>query len=117
MADGTFVTILGSVEFDPAVRDVQGKEVTDVTVRAVHNQKKYRITFWPNLKDAASEIKNGDLIAVKGKGSQNTVQGNDGPVTYNNVSAFSLKNLGAFVDGEKPSTDNTPAAADDDIPF
>lgn len=117
MAEGTFVTILGSVEFDPSERQVQGKDVTDVTLRAVHNQKKYRVTFWPNLAEAAAKIKKGDLIAVTGKGSQNTVDGDDGPRTYNNVSAFGILNLGAFVMGEKPATDNAQTVADDDIPF
>lgn len=117
MSDSTFVSILGTVEFDPATRDVQGKEVTDVTVRATHNQAKYRITFWPNLKDEAAKIVKGSVILVTGKGSKNTVDGNDGPVTYNNVSAFGIKNLGDLTVGEKPAVDNAATAADDDIPF
>lgn len=113
-----FVSILGTVEFDPdRDRDVQGKKVTDVTVRATHNQQKYRITFWPNLKDEAAAISKGDVIVVTGKGSKNTVQGDDGPVTYNNVSAFGVKHLGSLTLGEKPATDNTSTAADDEIPF
>lgn len=116
MAEGTFVTVAGSIEFDPETRTVQEKEVTDVTIRAVHNQKNYRITFWPNLKDEAEKLVKGDFIAVTGKGTTNTVNGDNGPRTYNNVSAFGVSVLGKIVFGEKPATDNQPVA-DDDIPF
>lgn len=119
MADGEFVTIIGSVEFPPTERTIKqngsDKNVRDVTIRGVHNQKKYRVTLWPNLADV--EVAENDLIAVKGKGSQNTVDGDNGPVTYNNVSAFGVKNLGPITLGEKPKVDNDQTVADDDIPF
>lgn len=115
MAEGTFVTILGSVEFDPQTRDAQGKQVTDVTIRGAHNQKRYRCTIWPNLKDF--EVAKGDIVIFTGKGSTNTVDGDDGPKTYNNVSVYAAKNLGALDEGEKPANDNAGTVADDDIPF
>lgn len=115
MSDNAFVTIVGSVEFDPQERKVQNKDVRDVTIRGSHNQKKYRVTIWPNLAEVA--VAKGDIIVVTGKGSQNTVDGDNGPVTYNNVSAFGIKNLGALTMGEKPATDNAPTGDDDDIPF
>lgn len=115
MSDNSFVTIVGSVEFDPAERKVQNKDVRDVTIRGAHNQKKYRVTLWPNLAEA--KVAKGDVIVVTGKGSQNTVDGDNGPVTYNNVSAFGILNLGALIMGEKPATDNGDNGGDDDIPF
>lgn len=115
MSNTDFVTIVGSVEFPPAERKVQNKDVRDVTIRGVHTQKKYRVTLWPNLADIA--VAEGDIIAVTGKSSQNTVDGDNGPVTYNNVSAFGIAVLGKITEGEKPATDNTDTVADDDIPF
>lgn len=115
-SNSEFVSIIGSVEFDPSTRQVQGKTVRDVTIRGAHNQKKYRVTLWPNLDGVKVDVN--DVIFVKGKGSSNTVDGDNGPVTYNNVSAYSVLNLGALEEGTKPATDNAqPAAADDDIPF
>lgn len=117
MAEGTFATVVGSIEFDPSTRKVQNKEVTDVTIRSAATQKKVRVTFWPNLAGFAATLQKGQIVAIVGKASTNTVDGDDGPVTYNNLSAFGGAVLGQLTEGEKPPVDNADAAADDDIPF
>lgn len=117
MAEGQFITLLGSIEFDPQERKVQDKDVTDVTVRSAATQKKFRCTIWPNLSGFAATLAKGQIVALVGKASSNTVDGDNGPVTYNNLSVFSGAVLGTLTEGEKPATDNTPAPADDDIPF
>lgn len=116
MAEGQFATIIGSIEFPPQNRTVQGKEVTDVTIRSAATQKKVRVTIWPNLAGLAATLQKGQIVAFVGKASQNTVDGDDGPVTYNNLSAFSGAVLGQLTEGEKPPVDNAQPA-DDDIPF
>ena len=117
MADGTFVTIVGSVEFDPEQRDVQGKTVLDVTLRSAGTQKKIRATLWPNLKEYFGKVEKGQLLGLKGKMTQNTVQGDNGTVTYNNLSVYEVLILGKFDAGEQPETDNAEVKRDDDIPF
>ena len=113
MAEGTFITLVGSVEFPPEQRKVQEKEVTDVSVRSAATQKKFRCTIWPNLAEFAAKLQKGDIIAFVGKASTNTVDG----TTYNNMSVLSAAVLGTLDGGTKPPTDNAPQAADDDIPF
>lgn len=118
MAEGDFVTVVGSVEFPPEQRTVQSKNVLDVTIRSTSG-KKVRATIWPNLSEYFDKVEKGQLVSFKGKGTKNTVDGDNGPVTYNNLSVAEILILGSFDAGTKPETDNSPAAtaADDDIPF
>lgn len=118
MADGDFVTVVGSVEFPPEQRTVQSKQVLDVTIRSVGG-KKVRATIWPNLAEYFGKVEKGQLVAFRGKSTTNTVNGDNGPTTYNNLSVSDIAIIGTFDAGEQPATDNTTtaAAADDDIPF
>ena len=116
MADSDFKTVVGSVEFEPETRQVAGKEVLDVTIRSTSGSK-IRATIWPNLKAYFDKIHKDDLVAFRGKGTKNTVDGNDGPITYNNLSVTSLRLLGTFDSGEQPERDNAQLTADDELPF
>jgi hypothetical protein len=116
VADSDFKTIVGSVEFDPETRTVQGKEVLDISLRSTTG-KKVRATLWPNLKAYFDKVEKGQLLGLKGKGTTNTVDGDNGPVTYNNLSVSDIVIIGAFDAGEKPERDNASTVADDDIPF
>lgn len=115
-SDSNFVTVAGIVQFDPQEREVQGKEVRDITIRGIGTGKKYRITLWPDL--AAAEVARGDFVAVDGKGSTNTVQTDNGPVTYYNVSATHIVVNGTVYSREREEVVNeAPSAQTDDIPF
>ena len=118
MAEGTFVTVAGIVQFDPQEREVAGKDVRDITIRGIgemtkDGQRKYRITLWPDLADA--EVKRGDFVVVDGKGSRNEHNG----TVYYNVSANHIVVNGRVTSARKDEVVNdVPApAADDDIPF
>jgi hypothetical protein len=108
-----FVTVAGTVQFDPQEREVSGKDVRDITIRAVHNQQKYRITLWPDL--AHAEVARGDAVFVDGKGSKREKDG----VTYNNVSAVAIVVNGTPYARVKDEVVNEqqPSAQSDDIPF
>ena len=42
-----YVTIAGVVQFDPRQRTAGDKQVRDVAIRSIADQKMYNITLWP----------------------------------------------------------------------
>lgn len=122
MADSAkYVTVAGIVQFDPQEREVQGKDVRDITIRGVgemtkDGQRKYRITLWPDL--AHAPVKRGDAVFVDGKGSRN--ENKETGAVYYNVSANAIVVNGVPYAAERDEVENAvapSAVADDDIPF
>lgn len=71
-----YVTAEGFIQFDPQVREVNGQEVTDVTIKTPGSAGKLlRVTIWGEFDVS---VEKGDWIAVDGKFSVNTYEGRDG---------------------------------------
>lgn len=84
-----YAVVAGFVQFDPRKREVNGKTVTDVTIKAVGSQKLISITIWPEFGDVA--IEKGDFLAADGKFSTSLGQGKDGAQReYINLSPSAL---------------------------
>ena len=120
MAEAVFRSIQGTVEFDPREGQAGGKDVRNITV-ATFGLKDQAIkvgaTLWPSHAHVA--VKKGDIVALRGKFTQNRVDGEDGPKVYNNLSVTGITVLGTLDPGKKDAVENAvPAdAADDDIPY
>src|SRR3954471_14506534 len=85
MADKTYATAVGFVQFKVEERDVNGQTVRDVTIRTPGTDGKLiRITLWPEY--AAQEVALGDFIAVDGDVTTREHEGK----TYVNMNASKL---------------------------
>jgi single-stranded DNA-binding protein len=122
MADSAkkpYVTAVGFVQFDPVVREANGKSVTDLVVKLPGGeQTMVRITVWPEIQ--VDGIAKGDFIAVDGQFSSNTYQANDGTTkTSLQISAFNLAVLGkAAARAERDVVAGAaPAGTTDKVPF
>ena len=117
MAD-TYAVVGGFVQFEPKVREANGKTVRDVLVKALGTQKMVRITIWP--EHDGTEIGEGSLLIAEGKFSQSMGQAQDGsPREYLNLSASKLVVLPAAAKSERQVIRSAAPAAqsDEDIPF
>lgn len=65
MSDKQYAGVTGIVQFDPKEREVNGKAVVDIAVRAAGSQKLVNLTIWPEFQLAAP-IKKGDGIIADG---------------------------------------------------
>src|SRR3954469_231913 len=63
LSDTTYASVAGFIQFDPVTRDANGKEVTDVTVKAIGSQKLVKVTIWPDFDFEGEEVTKGDFIA------------------------------------------------------
>jgi hypothetical protein len=112
-----FIQDFGNPDKAVTERDVNGKQVRDVTVRALGSQKNVRITVWPELKDV--EISAGDFIVAEGKFTTNLGQAADGsPREYLNLSASRLVRLpGAVAAPREVVTSGASSKPTENIPF
>lgn len=113
-----YITIAGIVQFDPRTRQAGDKEVRDVLIRAIGDNKNYSITIWP--EKANIPINKGDFLVADGKYSSSVGQNKAGEqVTYHNLSANTIFRLeGSAVSGATPSAAPAAAAASgDNFPF
>lgn len=122
MAESTFRTLAGVVQFDPVERTAAGKEIRNVTIRTVglkEQSMRVSCTLWPSHAD--EDVAKGDFIVVEGKFDRKTGENKEGEaVTYNNLSVGSILVLGALNDGERIATTAVGSAdepAEDDIPY
>lgn len=84
-----YITIAGLIQFDPRDRQAGGKQVRDVVVRAIGDNKNYSVTIWP--ENGHITVNKGDVLFVDGKLSQSVGQNKAGEqVTYNNLSAMNI---------------------------
>lgn len=94
MAEGTYVTALGFVQFEPVEREANGKNVTEFVIKTPGGDgKNIRVTVWPETDLGPVAI--GDFIAVDGKFSSSVYQAQDGTErTSLQISAGYIAKLG-----------------------
>lgn len=112
MAEGKaeYRGVAGFIQFEPNDREAAGKQVRDITIRPVSvlgakglTDGKVRATVWPDFADVT--LLKGDAVFVEGRYTKNTVDGDNGPVTYHNISVTSLARLEG-VSSSKPDVVN-----------
>jgi hypothetical protein len=117
MAD--YMTVAGLIQFDPTQRTAAGKEVKDIVIRAVGNNKQISITVWPEQQHIP--LNKGDFIVADGSYSSKPGQNKHGEqVTYHNLSATTLHNLtnqGGATPAPTTATATPASSADDDDDF
>ena len=114
-----YITIAGIVQFDPRERKAGDKQVRDVLIRAIGDNRNYSITVWP--EKANIPINKGDFVVADGKYSSSVGQNKNGEqVTYHNLSAntvFRLDGGGASTTTSAPAASAETAASGDNFPF
>ena len=113
-----YITVAGIVQFDPRTRQANGKEVRDVAIRSLANNKMINITLWP--EKANIKVSKGDFIVADGKYTQSMGQNKNGEqVTYHNLSATVFHNVLAGAMPEQNAGTGAASSADtaDDFPF
>ena len=120
-----YITVAGIIQFDPRDRTAGGKDIRDVAVRSIGNNKLVNITVWPENGDVP--LSKGDFIVADGKFSQSLGQNRNGEQqTYYNLSATTILNLTPTVEPMPASAKKTTkkaadavadAPATDDFPF
>lgn len=81
LSDNEYLTVTGTIEFDPEQKEANNKQITSFTVTGP-GQIKIRVTVWPELKIPAGLLKKGLPVGVRGKYTQNG--------EYHNISATSI---------------------------
>jgi len=77
MAEATYVSAEGFVQFNPTEREANGQKVVDVTIKTPGTEPALiRVTIWPELQGV--EVERGDWIAVDGKFQVGAFKGRDG---------------------------------------
>lgn len=111
--------MFGVVQFDPREGNAGGKPVRNIVIREVGFTKPLRVsaTLWPSHDHVA--VAKGDVVVVDGSATQTKGEGQNGPVTYNNLSVSQIKVFGSTDSGKRVETVNTADATEDDeeIPF
>lgn len=118
LADKTYATVAGFVQFDPRERDVNNQTVTDIVVKAIGSQKLVRITVWPEFE--VGEISKGDFVAADGVFTTSVGQTDDGSTReYLNLSASVLSVLPSVPKKERSvvSKGSSSKKAEGDLPF
>ena len=113
-----YMTIAGIVQFPPRERQAGGKQVRDVLIRAIGDNKNYSITVWP--ENGNIPINKGDFLVADGKYSSSVGQNKEGSqVTYHNLSSNTIFRLDGNSDGVVAPTASAPtaAASGDEFPF
>lgn len=117
-----YVTIAGLIQFDPRQRTTKdGKQVRDIAVRAIGNNKLVNVTVWPEKDNIP--LSKGDFVVADGKFSSSMAQNKNGEQqTYYNLSANTLLRFAGENNTSQaaPAPTSAPAAAApsvDDFPF
>lgn len=115
MADKVYRTLAGVVQFDPQERDVNGKTVLSVTIKATGVKEQAQLvscTLWPSHKKYFGQIEKGTALIVEG--TYDVKKGQDGegnPKTYHNLSVNKVLVLGTLDPGEE--VERTSSASSD----
>ncbi len=122
MADDNkqYRAVIGRVQFEPRDNEAGGKPVRNIVVREVgFKEQSVRVsaTLWPS--HAHVPVAEGDLVFLEGSYTANTVDGDNGPRTYHNLSVNNIINLGSTDAGKRVDVANAASEPedDDDIPF
>lgn len=94
VADASYVTAVGFVQFEPVEREANGKNVTEFVIKTPGGDgKNIRVTVWPETHLGPVAV--GDFIAVDGKFSSSVYQAQDGTEkTSLQISAGYIAKLG-----------------------
>lgn len=114
---GDYRSVAGFIQFDVKERDAGGKTVRDIVIRPASGTKaKVNVTIWPDFKDV--KLERGQFVAVEGKYSEVTKDGENGPVTYKNLSCQRIFDGTTTHQAPKPETTNAGSStADEDDAF
>jgi hypothetical protein len=112
-----YITVAGIVQFPPRERKAGGKDVRDVAIRSIANNKMINITLWP--EKANITVNKGDFVVADGKYTQSMGQNKNGEQqTYHNLSAITFHNLASLGDvGTVKADPKESASSADDFPF
>jgi hypothetical protein len=113
-----YMTIAGIVQFPPRERQAGGKQVRDVLIRAIGDNKNYSITVWPENGDIT--INKGDFLVADGKYSSSVGQNKEGAqVTYHNLSSNTIFRIEGSTTGSAASkpVEAVATPSGDDFPF
>ena len=118
-----YMTVAGVIQFDPRERTAGGKDIRDVAIRSIGNNKMINITVWPENDDVP--LSKGDFIVADGKFSQSMGQNKNGEQqTYYNLSANLIHNITGGSAPEPKSVKKTTkkseesaASTGDEFPF
>ena len=116
-----YITVAGIIQFDPRTRKANGKDVRDIAVRAIGNNKIVNITVWP--EHDYLPLNKGDFIVADGKFTTSPGQNKAGEQqTYYNLSAKVIHRLGLDGATSAPTASAPKEAAAaptsvDDFPF
>lgn len=75
MADNTYLSVVGFVQFEPRTREANGQDIRDFTVKPAGSDKLIRVTLWPEFDHAPVEV--GDFVGAEGKFTRSTFQDKD----------------------------------------
>lgn len=101
MSDKAYAGASGHVQFDPREREVNGKKVVDVVIRAHGSQKLIDVTIWPEFQ-LTQPVKKGDFISADGGFTTRTYQASDGSTREGlQISPMSLVHLPAVPRAER----------------
>lgn len=92
MADATYLSFSGDVQFDIKERTTDNGSLREATIRLFNHPegRLMQVTLWDNVFEEV-EIKKGDTLHVSGKFSSRVVEGDDGNErTFYNVQASSV---------------------------
>ena len=111
-----YITVAGIVQFEPRNRKAGDKDVRDVAIRSIANQKMYNITLWP--EKSMISVTKGDFVVADGKHTSSVGQNKDGEqITYNNISANTFHNLASGAVAAPAQTQSAPVSTGDNFPF
>jgi single-stranded DNA-binding protein len=105
----TWRTFVGTVQFDPTTREVNGKKVVNIAIRptGVKDQSlKISATLWPSHESYFDQVKKGTVVAVEGKFDVRPGTDKDGqPTKYYNLSVTGIAVLGTLDPGVRVEAD------------
>jgi hypothetical protein len=78
-------TVAGFVQFDPNVREVNGKNIQDALIQNISKNLDIRVSVWPEQQ--VGDIEKGDFLVAQGKYEEREAKGK----TYRNLTASKLR--------------------------
>lgn len=77
MAENTYVSVVGFVQFDVQEREANGQDVREISIKPQGEPTKLiRVTLWPEF--AHAPVERGDFVGAEGKFTRDTYTANDG---------------------------------------
>lgn len=110
MSEASYVTAMGFVQFEAVEREANGKEIVEFVIKTPGGDgKNIRVTVWPETHFPVPSV--GDFVAVDGKFTTSTYQGQDGSQkTSLQISASTIAKLGEAAERDELSVAATSNA-------